>query len=407
MAHQHIDLHKTILALSGALDLVGIDEIQHGKRVAFIAYSLAKRLEWSSHACQSILYAGLLHDCGVSKVEEHRHLTETLEWSDAEGHCVRGSYYLQACPLLAHFAPTIRYHHTRWEDLLRLDLPESTKIHANLIYLADRIDILQVPYLESERILIANESIVKQVQALSGTLFAPEFVDAFVELAKIEAFWLSMEPDYLEEDLIALGREHQPIPIDFSDLKELARLFSRVVDAKSPFTEDHSQRVAAIARRLAESFGIRGNQLELIEIAGLLHDIGKLRVPESILEKPGKLTPEEYAAIRRHSFDTYRILKRVFYDSKIPTWAGYHHETMQGDGYPFQIDLSELDLEARLITVADIFQALAQNRPYRSRLPQNEIMAILWKQVETGELDRSIVSTLAEQAEEYYRLATE
>lgn len=80
---------------------------------------------------------------------------------------------------------------------------------------------------------------------------------------------------------------------------------------------------------------------------------------------------------------------------------------MQGDGYPFQIDLSELDVEARIITVADIFQALAQNRPYRSRLSQNDIMAILWKQIDTGELDRSIVSTLAEQAEKYYRLATE
>lgn len=405
MAHQHIDLHKTIIALSGALDLVGIDEIQHGKRVAYIAYSIAKHLQWTDSTCQLILYAGLLHDCGVSKVEEHRHLTETLEWEDAEGHCLRGESYLLACPILAHLAKAIRYHHTRWEDLLRLDLPERVKAHANLIYLADRIDVLQTPYLGSERILIEAESIVKQIQSLSGTLFAPEFVDAFAELADIEAFWLSMEPDYLEEDLLAIGQPQQPIAIDYVDLKELARLFSRVVDAKSPFTEDHSQRVAKIARHLAESFGIRGNHLELIEIAGLLHDIGKLRVPDAILEKTDKLTPLEYAAIRRHSFDTYRILKRVFYDSKIPVWAGYHHEKMQGDGYPFQIDLSELDLETRIITVADIFQALAQDRPYRSSMSLKDILVILWQQVETGELDRSIVAALAEQAEVYYNLA--
>ena len=118
-----------------------------------------------------------------------------------------------------------------------------------------------------------------------------------------------------------------------TEVKELARLFSRVVDAKSPYTDEHSQRVARIARQLAVEFGLNGIELEQIEIAGRLHDIGKLRVSEDIIEKPGSLTPGERATMHRHSYDTFRILNRVFADSKIPIWAGFHHETLRGDGY--------------------------------------------------------------------------
>jgi uncharacterized domain HDIG len=111
-----------------------------------------------------------------------------------------------------------------------------------------------------------------------------------------------------------------------------------VVDAKSPYADEHSQRVAHIARQLAADFGIDGVQLEQVEIAGLLHDIGKLRVSEDIINKQGSLTPTERATMHRHSYDTYRILQRVFDGSKIPVWAAFHHETLLGDGYPFKTE---------------------------------------------------------------------
>ncbi len=405
MKLQHVDIHNAITALSCALDLVGVDEVRHGKRVAIMANSIARHLNWPELECLSSLYAGMLHDCGVSRIHEHRRLTETLEWDGAEDHCIRGAAYLSACQPLAHLSTEIRYHHTRWEKLLESPIDHHLGLRANLLYLADRIDMLQAPFLNSDRILIEYPEIIAHIKTLSGVLFAPELVDAFADIADVEAFWLAMEPEYLDEDLRRIGSHIPTTLLGIPALKELARLFSRVVDAKSPYTNEHSQRVAHIARQLAMDFGIAGYELEQIEIAGLLHDIGKLRVSEDIIDKPGSLTQDERATMHRHSYDTFRILQRVFDDSKIPIWAGFHHETLIGDGYPFKNGNKELDLECRIIAVADIFQALAQERPYRHTMSLEYIVNNLQSRVASGHLDAKVVAKLTENAELYYRLA--
>lgn len=402
---QPVDIHKAITALSCALDFVGVDEVRHGKRVASIARAVAEHLGWSESECLSILYGGMLHDCGVSRLHEHRHLTETLEWEGAEGHCIRGADYLSGCQPVAHLSTEIRYHHTRWKKLLELPVDHRIRLRANLLFLADRVDVLQAPFLNTGSILTEYPEIIVRINLLSGTLFAPELVDAFSEIANVEAFWLAMEPEYLDEDLRGIGSKLSPSLLDIQALKELARLFSRVVDAKTPYTDEHSQRVAHIARQLAADFGIEDYELEQVEIAGLLHDIGKLRVSEDIIEKPGSLTLEERATMHRHSYDTYRILQRVFGDSKIPIWAGFHHETLSGDGYPFRTGNKGLDLECRIIAVADIFQALAQERPYRRTMNLEYILGNLQSRVAAGQLDAEVVAKLTENAEAYYRLA--
>lgn len=402
---QHVDIHNAITALSGALDLVGVDEVRHGKRVAIMAKAIAEQLAWSGDECLSILYAGMLHDVGVSRIHEHHQLTDTLEWEGAEDHCIRGADYLSACQPVEQLATEVRYHHTRWEKLLELPIPERTRIRANLLFLADRIDVLQAPFLSREQILVEYPAILARIQSLSGILFAPKLVEAFAEIGNVQAFWLAMEPEYLDEDLRIIGSRLPSTKMDVTALKELARLFSRAVDAKSPFTVEHSQRVALIARHLASEFGREGRQLEYIEIAGLLHDIGKLRVSEDIIDKPASLTPAERATMQRHSYDTFRILQRVFVDSKIPVWAGFHHETLIGDGYPFRTRHMELDLECRIIAVADIFQALAQDRPYRKTMGLEYILSDLQARVTAGRLDAEIVAKLTANAEFYYRLA--
>ena len=347
----------------------------------------------------------MLHDCGVAQIREHRQLTESLEWEGADAHAQRGAEYLSACLPLAHLAEEVRYHHTRWEKLLSLPLDQRTRLRANLLFLADRIDVLQIVFLNSERILTAAPEIVSRLMTYSGSLFSPELLQAFAHIANSQAFWLAMDPDYLDEDLRTLGKAIPSVLLDFSTQRELARLFSRVVDAKSPFTEEHSERVALVAKQLARDFGIDGQELEQVEIAGLLHDIGKLRVSEDIIDKPGRLSPEERASMQRHSYDTYRILQRVFADTKIPIWAGFHHENLRGEGYPFKFTGIEQDLECRIISVADIFQALAQDRPYRKSMAVTDIIAVLDHRVAAGELDANVVGILKANAEDYYRLA--
>jgi HD-GYP domain-containing protein (c-di-GMP phosphodiesterase class II) len=165
--------------------------------------------------------------------------------------------------------------------------------------------------------------------------------------------------------------------------------------------------VAKIARYLAETSGIRGEHLDKIEIAGLLHDIGKLRVPEEIIDKPGAITVEERAFVRRHSYDTGRILKKVFPGQPIADWASMHHENLIGTGYPDRLPGLQISMEARLIAVADIFHAFSQDRPYRSRMDRAQVMARLDEFRKLGRIDGEMVELVRTHLQEVYSIAVD
>lgn len=405
-----IDPHRAICALTSVLDFVGIDEVQHGKRVAWMAEAIARELGWGEDAQGFMFYAGMLHDCGVSRASEHRKLTDSLLWSGAEDHCLRGESYLLECAPLRHFAPVVRWHHTPWKLLDTLDLPAGVALRSNLIFLADRIDVLQAPHLNSPRvddaILMARDGLAATVREHAGGLFCPQLVEAFEAVARREAFWLAMDPYYLLE---YLENYQLASPVsDFGNLEVLAvaRLFARIVDAKSPFTHEHSVRVAKVARRLYQLAGGEAEAIDSFEVAALLHDIGKLRVPDEILDKPGPLDRAERAMISRHSYDTFRILNRVFPDSPIPSWASSHHENLLGSGYPFHRAAGQIDVETRILSVSDVLQALSQDRPYRGRLGSHDVGMRLDAMGEEGRLDAGLVRLALLNLEELYHLAT-
>ncbi|MDP1610965.1 MAG: HD domain-containing protein [Sulfuritalea sp.] len=404
-----VSLPRAITALTSALDFVGIDEVHHGKRVALMAQGIARELGWSRDSCREILYAGMLHDCGVSRNREHRLLTETLEWDGAEDHCLRGEAYLLACPPLARFAPLVRWHHTRWETLRQQPIADQVRLQANLIYLADRADVLLAPYFPGQslknEILWEYPAITRRLAELAGSLFDPELVAAFCRAAERESFWLRMDPSYIIDEIEDSFQLDAPVELNTADALSVASLFALTVDAKSIYTLEHSTRVARIARYLAEASGIRGEDLDKIEIAGLLHDIGKLRVPEDILDKPGSINVEERAHIRRHSYDTGRILRKVFPGQPIADWASMHHENLIGTGYPDHLSAASIPMEARLIAVADIFHAFSQDRPYRSRMNASEVMRRLDEFRELGKIDGEMVELVRRHAAQCYALA--
>lgn len=404
-----IILQRTITSLTNALDLVGTDEFHHGKRVALMAAAIAHEMNWPQPRCEKMLYAGMLHDCGVSRVLEHRAITETLEWEGAQQHCLRGADYLEVCPPLAHFSEIVRWHHTRWEALLNEDLSDDLRLESNLIFLADRTDVLLAPYfigatLKNE-ILWEYPDVVERISGLVGTLFSPQLVDAFRRAASRESFWLAMDPAYIDDQIESHLKLSKPIQLDTRDALAIAGLFAHTVDAKSTYTLEHSTRVARIARHLAQTCGIEGEELDKVEIAGLLHDIGKLRVPEAIIDKPGPLTREERAFVMRHSYDTGHILEKVFPGQPIADWAGMHHENLLGTGYPYHRQAVAISREARLIAVADIFQAMSQERPYRGHMAKTDVMAHMENLCTQGRIDPDMVGLLKTQLDHCYALA--
>lgn len=399
-----IDLRQAVYALSDALDLVGVDDVQHGKRVGFIAVECARHLGWSNADIGTILHAGLLHDCGVSSTQVHRYLAEELDWEGSQEHCTAGADLLQPFTPLADLAPIVRYHHTHWQELGATALAPHVARMANLIYMADRTDALAGFQYHGD-LMRMREEIGKEFTPLSGTMFAPELVHALLEIARSEAFWYSLESRHVLMFLRRMEHARQPVAIGMADLRQFAAIFARIVDAKSRYTLEHSQGVARLARRLGQWSGLPPERCDEIEIAGLLHDLGKLRIPDEILEKPGPLTDAERSIINRHSFETYQILSGINGLEEVALWAAYHHETLDGAGYPFHMHGSELPPEARIIAVADIFQALSQQRPYREPVAADEIRGYLDTLAEERHLDRGIVGLVAAHLDECRQLA--
>jgi len=400
-----INLGQAIDTLSGALDLVGVDEVFHGKRVGFMALQCGRDLDLCEPELEDLFHAGLLHDCGVSSTHVHRCLIDKIDWEDVELHCVKGSELLGQFSPLAPLKNIVRYHHTHWDAFPRLDIPRNTARLANLIYLVDRVDALAIPHYESD-LLLARHTIRDTIWRLSGSCFAPDLVALFMDLSGNEAFWLSLEPRHLIRSIYERKWESQMVPVTFPELKQLALLFARVVDAKSPYTMEHSLGTARLARFLAERAGLAIETCEKIEVAGLLHDLGKLQVPDEILDKPGTLTREERAMIQRHSFETYQILHRIAGLEDITIWAAYHHETPDGRGYPFHRRGADLTIEMRIIAVSDVFQALAQHRPYRKPLSPNEILEMLESFVRQNHLDSEVVALAGRHLQASWQAAT-
>ena len=405
MSSFHINLHQAIYSLSDALDLVGVTHIHHGKRVAYMAAECGKYLGWDAERLDDLFVAAMLHDCGVSKTQVHARLTQ-LEWENEQEHCTMGAALLERCPQLAHLADSVRYHHTHWSALQSMDLPEQVKLSANCIYLVDRVDIMTLRGLvDQPNILLGRDNTLREVLAREGDWFCPQLVEAFAEVSYSEAFWFCLESEYVNSYAATWVGHAQVQAMDFGALRALVHLFSVIVDAKSHYTREHSEGVARLARYLAEQLALPEHSCDMLELAGLLHDLGKLRVPDQYLEKPGRLTPEEFAEVRRHSFDTYNILKNIHGLEEVALWAAQHHERVDSSGYPFHLKRGAISLEARIVAVADVFQALAQRRPYREPLAPDAILQILREQVSSGKIDGQVVETAAAHLQDCWRVA--
>jgi HD-GYP domain-containing protein (c-di-GMP phosphodiesterase class II) len=169
----------------------------------------------------------------------------------------------------------------------------------------------------------------------------------------------------------------------YADLKELLfgviRALTSAIDAKDPYTSGHSERVARIAVRLAEELGMSANQRSDLYLMGLLHDVGKIGIDDSVLKKTGPLTPDEYRLIQSHVEIGVHILSDLKKLQHLMPGIKHHHESLDGKGYPSGLAGDAIPIEARILAVADSFDAMSSTRPYRKRLTPSQIDEILRK----------------------------
>lgn len=217
------------------------------------------------------------------------------------------------------------------------------------------------------------------VRARRGRWFDPALVECFVKTAS-EAFWNRIGTADLADEVSAA----EPVSLVFEATEErldqIARAFAWVIDAKSNFTYHHSERVADLAVGLGIALGCSPAEQTRLRRAGLLHDIGKLAVPNSILDKPGRLTEGEWTIVKEHPFHSRQILQQVPVFREFADDASNHHERLDGKGYFRGLVGAQLTRAARILVVADIVDALLSDRPYRPALSVSEVVGLLQKE---------------------------
>ncbi|MCY0093157.1 HD-GYP domain-containing protein [Hoeflea ulvae] len=240
---------------------------------------------------------------------------------------------------------------------------------ANITLLAQVVDVFQVEN--------GAQAAIDEVAARSGVWFDPALATAFMTAQAAEDFWPVLASDDIEARVFAMKPALLSEPVDEDYLDDIAAAFADVVDAKSPFTADHSNRVTFYTDMIAEELGLDQAHRRWLRRAALLHDLGKLAVSNQILDKPGKLDAGEWAAIKNHPAQSEAILRHVSAFADIAPIALAHHERLDGKGYPHGLEGDEICLEARILTVADVFDALTAERPYRAAMPIAGALAIL------------------------------
>lgn len=374
-----------VFCISEAIDLISPLVANHHKYVACIAYQICCELGLSETEQMEITFAAALHDVGALTLESRLNAL-IFDGDEKNDHTEKGYLLLNSYKPFSNIARYIRYHHTMWKNgnCVGFDC-ENISIGSHIIHLADRIAVMIKPDIH---ILSQADEICQKISNMSGDIFAPELVKAFISISKKECFWLDIISDAFAAIMENQFRSEKILKKH--NFFELIKLFSRVIDFRSRFTALHSSGVAACAKSIAKIAGFSVSDCETMEIAGLLHDIGKLAIPSEILEKPGKLTKEENDIIRSHTYYTNLILSKVKEFDTIRMWGALHHERLNGKGYPFHYDSSNLSLGSRMMAVADVFVALTEDRPYRIGMQKDEAISIMEKMANSLVLDIDI-----------------
>ncbi len=222
-----------------------------------------------------------------------------------------------------------------------------------------------------------------EIASRRRTWLDPQLVDAFLALAD-DQFWQAVGSPDIEQRLYALEPARQRVMVDEDYLDDIATAFGQVIDAKSPYTGGHSERVGLFADKIAAHLGLSEAARRPLRRAAMLHDVGKLGVSSQILEKPGKLDSLEWQDMQSHAQLTTEILGRIGVMADMAIIAGSHHERLDGTGYPLGIPAWGISLETRIISVADFFDALTADRPYRAAMSPQEALAVMAGEVGTA-----------------------
>lgn len=357
--------------LAMVVDLAEGYKLHNNYRVALSGVQLGNEMDLSIESLRNIFYGGLLHDIGEVGLptpvdEKEKQYTEEIKGNPH--HTIMGSRIVSFIPTLEGVTKIIRWHHESWDGT---GFPDRLKgneipIEAAVITLFDAFYVMSA-------MLKENKVIWDYLQNMKGKKFNPELVEKFIKLFKNNELWT---PDNFKDDeWAAIGFDTYEIA-KLQDVKgdyvEIAlNVIAQVIDAKHKYTHGHSRRVMVLSSLIAQRMGMDRMYTRLIEQGALLHDSGKVGIPRDILDKPAGLSNDEYKIIKRHPVISCALIQNFTTLKDVAPLARFHHERYDGAGYPDSLDKEQIPIGARVIAVADTYDAITSDRAYRKALPDN------------------------------------
>ena len=414
-----IDIVGLTGACSYALDCIEAELVniknKHGKRVAYISIRMAEYWKIQGEALQDLAMCALLHDNALTQYiseelkkdsvidlkkdlpEEKTNLhciygKKDLPEEKTNLHCIYGEKNITKLPFKTDVTNVILYHHEhadgtgpfqkKWNEI---------PLFARIIHLADIIDIIRNSIDSDDN---SWDFMCQYLSKNKDSLFDSECVNAFLHVFTKESFMCLSDDSFETKLWEAIPREK--LVFDWEMCKDVADFFAKIVDYKSSFTSRHSIGVAEKASMLAKYMGYDSITVQKMYLAGALHDIGKMAVGNEILEKPDKLTDDEFSKMKNHAGYTYLILSEVNDFEEIRDWAAFHHEKLNGKGYPFGKTAAELNEPERMMACVDIYQALTEDRPYKKGLSHEKTCDILDDMAQKDFIDSDISKIIRE-----------
>ncbi len=303
-------------------------------------------------------------------------------------HCIEGEKNIQFFPFFSSIPNVILYHHEHYDGSGFFGMSgENIPLYSRIIALADTLAIL----------FSENQTISDMIQFIrhSKREFDPNLKDIFYDLSRNVEFWLNMGDTYVKDALTKMMPKMNRT-FNYRDIHTVSQIFSNIIDAKSPFTGTHSRGISEKTGIMCQYYGYDEETYWKMRIAADLHDLGKIMVPNEILDKNGTLSQHEIIIIQSHTFYTRKALEKITGFEEIADWAANHHEKLNGKGYPYGFDAERLDFNSRLLACIDIYQALTEDRPYRNALSHTQAVGILRTMARQNLIEASIVEDLSE-----------
>lgn len=373
-------VNELIRALSLAMDIEQRGKRYHGWRTAVIASILSQ--DMNDEKRRVMFYASMLHDIGgVGQLHEPLH---DFLYPDKEkqpgifSHSLMSANIIEKIPGLEMIKQPIVEHHERWNGS-----GYPYKLHGDelsftgqIIQAADYIDILM-----RSGVISSRDALYTHINKTRGNLFSlmmsDHICDSFSNITPEQCEGIR-QLDLLPEYYSLMCDMTGPLMVleDIDVIEVVLDVFADVIDAKHPYTSGHTRRVAHYAAQIGRAMGWDDQTLRELRWAGLLHDVGKLCVPIDILDKPAHLTDKEYQKTRHHAHYTFDIINMISTLAHIALPAAAHHERLDGKGYPFGLQANEIPPVARVLCVADAFDALTSGRNYVIDMDREKIVSI-------------------------------